>query len=731
MDVPIEEPRWQALESRQRKQLTVDAVKRVLLRESQVQPLVLAFEDLHWIDRESQALLNTLVESLASVRVLLLVIYRPEFQHEWGSRAHYTQLRINPLAPETAEELLASLLGSDPAVASLKRQLIDRTEGNPFFIEESVRTLVETQALVGERGAYRSGRNFGTFKIPATVQAVLASRIDRLPAEDKRLLQTAAVVGKDVPVPLLQAVADIPKAELRGGLGRLQGGEFLYEATLFPELEYTFKHALTHEVAYGSLLNERRRDLHARIAGALETFHAGRLEDQADRLAHHALRGEIWERAHVYLREAGIQALRRWASRDAAGRFQQALDSLRHLPESRRTRAQALDVRIRLYLAQVTIGNYAAIPANLREAEALAGTLGDERRQAWVQTTIAASLRVIGDLQRSIAYGRSGAAAAHSLGDGLRVYGESELGACYFAAGDPRRAVEVLRPLAAELDTNRLVQTAAVVHRDIPMLEDNRITAFRAVYIRFWLTMSLAALGECTEAISVAETALKIARFDDQPLSLMLAHAGAAVASVRRGDCERTFPLAERAIAIGREWGSTSSLTLALGCLGMACAGLGRFEDARRHLREALELETRTRGAPEPNQLYQASVCELFAGNLDEARSLAEQVLAVCRERQTRAHEADSFWVLGEVAALCHPPDAKTAERHYGDALRVADELGLRPIIAHAHLGLGKLYARTGKHEQARQQLTTATTMYREMGMTYWLEKATQEFETT
>jgi hypothetical protein len=331
--------------------------------------------------------------------------------------------------------------------------------------------------------------------MPVTVQAVLASRIDRLPAEDKRLLQTAAVVGKDVPFPLLQAVAETRDSELRGGLGRLQGGEFLYEVTLFPELEYTFKHALTHEVAYGSLLNERRRDLHARIAGALETLHAGRLEDQADRLAHHALRGEIWERAHVYLRQAGIRALRRWALRDAGGRFQQALDALRHLPESRQTLDQALDLRLLLHLAQSMVGNYAPILANLREAEALAGTLGDERRQAWIQTTMAASLRVVGDHQRSIAYGRNGVAAAQSLGNALRVYSESELGACYYAAGDPRRAVEVLRPLRAELDKSQLLQTAAVVGKGVPMLEGNRVTAFRAIYIRFWVTMSLGGAG--------------------------------------------------------------------------------------------------------------------------------------------------------------------------------------------------------------------------------------------
>src|SRR5262249_11492362 len=149
-------------------------------------------------------------------------------------------------------------------LAPLKRLLIERTEGNPFFLEEIVRTLIETRMLVGERGAYGLAKPFESAQVPATVQAVLAARIDRLGPEDKRLLQSASVIGKDVPYPLLQAIAELPENALKQGLARLQAAEFLYETSLFPDSEYTFKHALTHEVAYGSLLQERRRALHAR-----------------------------------------------------------------------------------------------------------------------------------------------------------------------------------------------------------------------------------------------------------------------------------------------------------------------------------------------------------------------------------------------------------------------------------------------------------------------------------
>ncbi len=307
-----------------------------VIRESQVQPLLLVFEDLHWIDAETQALLDSLVESLPTARLLLLVNYRPEYQHGWGSKTYYTQLRLDPLEPTSAAEVLQTLLGDHPSLAPLTPLLIARTGGNPFFLEESVHTLVETGALVGERQAYRLAKALDSLQVPATVQAVLAARIDRVPPEDKRLLQTAAVIGTEVPWPLLQAIADGPEEALHQGLTRLQAAEFLYEARLFPELAYTFKHALTHEVAYGSLLQERRRALHARIVEAIERLSADRLTDQVERLAHHAVRGELWDKALAYCRQAGERATARSAYREAVAYFEQALAALAPSPRAPR-----------------------------------------------------------------------------------------------------------------------------------------------------------------------------------------------------------------------------------------------------------------------------------------------------------------------------------------------------------------------------------------------------------
>ena len=293
------------LDPTQRGERTREVVKRLLLRETRTQPLLLVFEDLHWIDAETQALLDTLVESLPTAPLLLTVNQRPEYHHGWGNKTYYRQLRIDALPPETAEALLETLLGDDPGLRPLRRLLIERTEGNPLFLEESVRSLVETGVLVGEPGTYRLDKYPIAIQVPATVQAILAARIDRLPAEDKQLLQTASVIGKDVPWPLLLETSEQPEDDVRRGLARLQAAEFIYEGKLFPDLEYTFKHALTHEVAYGSLVQDRRRALHARIVGAIERIYPDRLAEHADRLAHHAFRGEVWDKALHYLRHTG------------------------------------------------------------------------------------------------------------------------------------------------------------------------------------------------------------------------------------------------------------------------------------------------------------------------------------------------------------------------------------------------------------------------------------------
>ena len=327
-----------------KKRRTLDAVKRILLRESLHQPLIVMFEDLHWIDEGTQEFLNLLADSTANARLLLLVNYRPEYSHAWGSKTYYTQLRLDPLGKETADEMLTSLLGGDAALAPLKRVIIERTEGNPFFMEETVQVLLDDGALVREGPSVKLTRPLGELKIPPTVQGILASRIDRLPADTKDLLQTLAVIGKEFPISLIRAVVATPADELDRMLNDLQLGEFIYEQPAVGNTEYTFKHALTQEVAYNSVLGERRRQLHERIGLAIESLYADTLDDHLSTLAHHFSRSADSDRAVTFLAAAGRQLLARYAYAEAQKQLHEGLQHLAKLPESsqRDTRELAL-----------------------------------------------------------------------------------------------------------------------------------------------------------------------------------------------------------------------------------------------------------------------------------------------------------------------------------------------------------------------------------------------------
>src|SRR6266481_3579002 len=353
--------RFRAMDPQQRRRSTFDALKWLLIRESQRQPLLLVFEDLHWIDSETQAFLDSLVESLPMARILLLVDYRLEYSHGWGDKSYYTQLRVNPLQPTSAEELLQHLLGRNKDLAPLTQLLIQRTEGNPFFAEESVRSLLEAGVLVGEKGAYRPGLRIDEIRIPSTVQNVVADRIDRLPMEEKRVLQTAAVIGVIVPFSLLQAVAEVGDEDLRLYLTHLQTAEFLYETKLFPELEYSFKHAITSEVAYGELLRTRKVALHSQILKAIEERAGDNYQDHLETLAPHAFCGESWDKAVCFSRETGAKAMSHSALREARSWYQQAFEALKHIPAGREKLGQQIDLHLDLRNVLFLLGDLTGV----------------------------------------------------------------------------------------------------------------------------------------------------------------------------------------------------------------------------------------------------------------------------------------------------------------------------------------------------------------------------------
>jgi class 3 adenylate cyclase/tetratricopeptide (TPR) repeat protein len=717
LDVPVDDAAWGALDPPQRRQRILEAVKRLLLREGQDRPLVLLFEDLHWIDSESQALLDGLTESLPTARVLLLVSYRPEYQHAWGSKTYYTQLRIDALPPESAEELLAALLGQDGTLEPLKRVLIERTQGNPFFLEESVQTLVETKVLVGDRGAYRMTKAPEAWQIPATAQAILAARIDRLPPDDKQLLQAASIIGKDVPFTLLQVIVDVPENSLRRGLSHLQAAEFLYETSLFPDLEYTFKHALTHEVAYGSVLQDRRRALHARIVEAIEALHPDRLAEQVERLAHHAFRGEVWEKAVTYLRQAGAKALARSAYREAVTCFEQALAALHPLPDTHQKIERAIDLRLDLRQSLFPLGELATGLGYLREAEGLAGTLDDPRRLGWVSAYMCGHhVHAGGHVTEVRTLAQRVEAIAERLGDvSLQIAAQYYLAAASHLSGDYRGTEHVCRKLMQLLHGQ-------------PTRERFGLVTAPAVWFRAQLARALAERGVFDEGEAHGEEAIRIAEALDHPFSVAVGCVKLAYLKSVRGELNQAARLLERAVAQCREWNFTSHTPIAMASLGHVYAWSGRMEEGISLLQQALTAYERAGiGYYHSLSVERLGEAYLLADQVDDARTCADRAVMLARGRGERGYEAYALRLLGEVASRCGPPNFEQAKDHYRHAMALAEELGMRPLVAHCHLGLGKLRQRSGDLARAREHLTTAVRMYREMDMGFWLEKAEAE----
>ncbi|MFN8634994.1 MAG: AAA family ATPase [Chloroflexota bacterium] len=682
LGLPIDDVIWDMLAPPQRRDRTLAALKRLLIRQSQEQPLILVVEDLHWIDPETQALLDTLVESVPAVPMLLLVSYRPEYTHPWARKTYYTQLPVETLATQPADDLLGALLGDDPALGPLRGQLIQKTEGNPLFLEESVRGLVDTGTLTDAGGAYRQTRPVDTIRLPDTVQTVLGARIDRLDPAAKRLLQIAAVIGKDVPLWLLRTVAELTDDDLHQTLAGLLAAELLYEAQVIPEAVFTFKHALTHDVAYGSLLHDRRRALHARIVTALEASADGdglaveRLAEHVDRLAEHAWRGELWHQAVRYLRSAGQRDGARGANRQAAAYFTRALDALGHLPESRETRELAVDVRLDLRNVLLPLNEFATMFEQLQRAEALAIALDDRPRLAWVSAYLTAFYCNAVQPREAEAAGRRARRLADELDDlPLQVMSHFFLGladvyACRYAESIERLSWNVER-LRGALAFERFGEPG------LP-----------AVFSRSYLLRALAELGRFDEALARGEEAVTLAESSELPLSRASALEGLGFVHLRRGALPEAVSILERALELCEAHQLHIILYPVQAYLGYAYAQLGRDAEATALLTASAAVELGLHPSLRMTMLGEAHV---LAGRHDEAARCAGRALVLADAGEERGNRAWALRLSAEIARQQGPHGATRAAELFREALALADGLEMHPLRALCQPGLVSL----------------------------------------
>ncbi len=713
-----------------RKRRILDAIKRILLRESLSQPLIVIFEDLHWIDEQTQDFLNLFADSIATARVLLLVNYRPEYSHKWNSKTYYTQLHLDPLARDSAEEMLDSLLllptsssssatprsfvgegkgeGGDLDerldLIALKRLIIEKTEGTPFFMEEVVHGLIEEGILI-RNGNAKLARRLSQIKLPVTVQSLLSSRIDRLPPAEKELLHTLAVLGREFPLGLVQRVTGNPVDELEPMLARLQTGEFIYERPAVDDVNYTFKHALTQEVAYNSLLVERRKLLHERAAQSLETMFATQLEDHLSELAHHYSRSRNTPKAVQYLHLVGAQAVHRSANSEAIAHLATAIDLLLTLPEARKRSRQELDLQVLLGIPLIATKGWgnSEVERAYGRARELSEQLGDAQQLVvilyglWQNATTAANLARADELANQIFT----IARQHS-DPGLLLVANMAMGMTCYYFGEFVRARDHSDHGFSLYDSQQHRSLIFVYGQDM------------GLSCQMWAGCSLWLLGYPDEAMKRSQQALTLAQEVAHPFSSIIALVLAAIVSQYRHDVPSTRDYGRKMAELSAEQGFSFFHAWGNMLQGWALSQLGQKSDGLKLIRDGLTACRLTGG-----KIWQsfwlgllAEVCTA-AGEIDQAMESIAQALAHAEQTGERFYEAELYRVKGELTIsqsnraddrLPVQPDtqAETCLRH---AIEIARRQQAKSLELRATTSLARLLRETGPPNEARSML--------------------------
>jgi predicted ATPase len=718
----------QQMDAQIRRRRTFDALKKLFLRESLNQPLILIFEDLHWIDAETQGFLDVLSESVASARILLLVNYRPEYRHEWSNKTYYTQLRLAPLGREEAEELLTFLLGDAPGLTPLKRLVLEKTQGTPFFMEEIVQELREQGILArpdvgaaprgrpGEGthiGVPLQGKSLSDLHIPTTVQGVLAARIDRLSREEKGLLQHLAVIGREFPLSLARQVVAQPEEELYRLFSSLQNKEFLYEQPAFPEVEYLFKHALTQEVAYNSMLHERRKALHEQTAKAIEALYSANLDDHYSDLAHHYGHSENTEKAVQYLGLAGQQAVQRSAYAEAVSQLTLALDLLKTLPDTRERAQQELTLRIALGVSLIATTGYTTPEMNHTyiRARELCQQVGETPqlfavlRGLWLFYTLRAEYETARELANQ------GLRLAQDLEESALLLGAyQDLGFFSLWPGEWGAARGHFERAMTFYDSRQ--------HRSYVTLYE----ADLGVWALSEAALALWCLGYPDQALQKSNEALTLVQKLAHQNTLGWALECAAWLHQYRREPQETQVRAEAAIALSDEHGFPLWLAYGMAFHGWALAIQGQEEEGIARIHQGMAT-ARGMGTEMARSHHLALLAEAYGkvGQNEKGLHALAEALEFVEKTGERVYEAEVYRLKGQLTlqqlsvassqlSVTNPqfptPNPQTeAEACFLKAIDVARHQQAKSLELRAVMSLSRLWQQQGKKAEARQML--------------------------
>lgn len=666
-----------------------DAFRRLVLAHARGGALVLLLEDLHWGDQTSQEFLGLLVDSLPGAPVLVVATTRSGYRAAWLDRSWASQLALLPLSPDDSREMLRALRTElDPARADA---IAHRAEGNPFFLEELVGVLGADTAI--------------DVPIPGTVTDALHARMDRLPAAARRVLEGAAVIGREVPIDLLADVTGTPVDALAGLLGHLVGAEILLEQG---RATFAFRHVLMQEVAYARLPEAEREQLHAAAQAALGRLYAGCIDDHLDQLsqlAHHAYRAGQWAKAVDYLRRAAGAALGRSAAEEAAACLERALEALAHVPASTERSTTEIDTRLELRTALFQLGRHATTVEHLAEAEMLAEQLSDEGRLGWIRVYWAYYFGAEGDNARSEAAALTALASATKTGDrGLEHTATFHLAQLYARTAQYARAATLNQQL---IDAGGSSSAGG-----------GEIGSAQLVIARLWLLWCLAEIGSFDEGLQRAEA---MALAATEPFDRLAVRLGQGLLYLRQGRLAEASSTLEEALPLCRTGNLGAWFPAITSPLGYAYALSGRLADGLPLLEQAVDA-TAQRGAVHALRVAHLAEAHLLAGDTPKACELATQALEAARKRGERAHEAYALRVLGRAVA---GTSGTEAEQHLRAAVELADDLGMRPLAAQARLDLSVVYDQRGKIADREATATEAMQLLKSMEMRAWLVRQT------
>jgi DNA-binding NtrC family response regulator/tetratricopeptide (TPR) repeat protein len=698
------------MEPASRRAQIFEANRRLLLYAAARRPQIVVVEDVHWADRASLEFLARLAESVAGHRALLMVTSRPGGDFRLSERTHHTRLALEALTRDESLDMARGLLGADTLAPEIEALVIERAEGNPFFVEELVRSMLDLGAVRRESSRAVVAAAAALRTVPATVQDMIQARIARLDVASRGLLEVAAVVGTEAPLAVLRAAAS--ETSPRELLERLEAAELVTERAL-PEPALAFKHALTREVAYAGLVPERRRTLHARVVRAMEHAYGERAGEQIEQLAHHAFQGALWDRAVGYLRQAGVRATARSNNDQAVTFLEQALHAIEQTREGPERTAQAIDARFELRNALLPLGEVRLALQHLREAERLAEASGDVRRLGWASTSMTNCLVMVGDLGEAHRAGERAARLADAFADTpLTIVSRTDLGVVNQERGETQRAIVLFREALGRL-------------RPEHGLERFGMSTPAAIYLRSLLAANLAERGDFAEAIAAGDEAVRMAEGAGLAFGLAAAWVRLGEVYLILGDTKRAGAVIETALTLMADRHLPLWFPRATAALGWSRVLAGRTAEGATLLDQARE-----RAAALPylfrysRYLVWSGYAALSAGELELAERFAEEAFARSSHRGEQGYELEARRLAAEVAGQSDGAAAEKAARELINTADRAATLGLRPLVAHCNLSAGELCAHQGDRARAREHLAAAGALYQALGMSLYAARA-------